>query len=136
MRSPPPAIAELLDLAARARFAGRAQQQRRDHDRLHDQGAGAHQREVDRGEPAAAAPQHQRQGREEDALERGGPHARGEPAAAEPVAQAGEPVQQAAATPVTGEPSNAPVIDPQVERLHGAVDGRAAGSARGHSADP
>ena len=41
---------------------------------------------------------------------------RGEPAAAEPVAQAGEPVQQAAATPVTGEPSNAPVIDPQVER--------------------
>jgi outer membrane beta-barrel protein len=41
---------------------------------------------------------------------------RGEPAAAEPVAQAGEPVQQAAPAPVTGEPSNAPVIDPQVER--------------------
>ena len=41
---------------------------------------------------------------------------RGAPAGAEPVAQAGEPVQQAAPSPVTGEPSTAPVIDPQVER--------------------
>ncbi|HKW83304.1 MAG TPA: hypothetical protein VJN68_06075, partial [Burkholderiaceae bacterium] len=38
---------------------------------------------------------------------------RGEPAAAETAA---EPVQQAAPSPVTGEPSTAPVIDPQVER--------------------
>ena len=38
---------------------------------------------------------------------------RGEPA---PAATAGEPVQQAAPSPVTGEPSTAPVIDPQVER--------------------
>jgi outer membrane beta-barrel protein len=41
---------------------------------------------------------------------------RGAPADAEPVTQAGEPVQQAAPSPVTGEPSTAPVIDPQVER--------------------
>ena len=41
---------------------------------------------------------------------------RGAPAGAEPVAQTGEPVQQAAPSPVTGEPSNAAVIDPQVER--------------------
>lgn len=38
---------------------------------------------------------------------------RGAPAAAESTA---EPVQQSTAAPVTGEPSNAPVIDPQVER--------------------
>jgi outer membrane beta-barrel protein len=38
---------------------------------------------------------------------------RGAPAATESTA---EPVQQAAAAPVTGEPSTAPVIDPQVER--------------------
>jgi outer membrane beta-barrel protein len=38
---------------------------------------------------------------------------RGEPAAAQTAA---EPVQQAAASPVTREPSNAAVIDPQVER--------------------
>ena len=34
----------------------------------------------------------------------------------EPAAPAAEPVQQATPAPVTGEPSTAPVIDPQVER--------------------
>jgi len=41
---------------------------------------------------------------------------RGAPAGTEPVAEAGAPVQQATPAPVTGEPSTAPVIDPQVER--------------------
>jgi outer membrane beta-barrel protein len=41
---------------------------------------------------------------------------RGAPAAPEPVAQADVPVQQATPEPVTGEPSNQPIIDPQVER--------------------